>query len=101
MSAMTVRMDRIFTKKGKFNLAEFDLNYFDPYRFDDSNVKHTELYDLIFDEDGNVHSALFDELEAYIKNKKFGPFSDAVMLFYAQKHGRHTNNSYPANYMWR
>lgn len=101
MSRMTVRFDRVFNKKGNFDLKEFDLRYFDPYRRDDDNKNHVELYELLFDSNGNVLDEVRYELEAYIKLKNFPALSDAVKLFYAGIHGSNTGGSYPAVYMFR
>lgn len=101
MSRMTVRFDRVFTKKGKFNLKEFELDYFDPYRRDDDNKNHVELFELLFDKDGNVLDEVRYELEQYIQLKNFPAFSDAVKLYYAGIHGSNTSGSYPAVYMFR
>lgn len=101
MSRMTVRFDRVFNKKGNFDLKEFDLRYFDPYRRDDNNKNHVELFELLFDEQGNVLHEVRSELESYIKVKDFPAFSDAVKLYYAGIHGSYTSNSYPAVYMFR
>lgn len=100
MSRMAVRFDRVFTKKGKFNLQEFGLEYFDPYRSSD-NENHVELFELLFDSNGNVHDEVRRELESYIKLKNFPALSDAVKLYYAGIHGSNTKGSYPAIYMFR
>lgn len=100
MSRMTVRFDRVFNKKGNFNLKEFNLESFDPYRKrDDDNYR--ELFDLLFDEQGNVLDEFHFELAKYIQLKNFPAFCDAVKLYYAHVHGRNTSNSYPAVYMFR
>ncbi len=100
MSRMTVRFDRVFTKKGNFNLSEFGLSHFDPYRkSDDEN--YLELYNLLFNEDGSLIYEAANELEIYIQVKKFPAICDAVKLYYAQKHGSKTNGSYPAVYMFK
>ena len=101
MSRMTVRFDRVFNKKGNFDLKEFDLRYFDPYRRDDDNKNHVELYELLFDSNGNVLDEVRHELEAYIKLKDFPALSDSVKLFYAGIHGSRTDGSYPAVYMFK
>jgi hypothetical protein len=101
MSRMTVRFDRVFDKKGNFNITEFNLTWFDPYRRDDNNKNHVELFELLFDKDGHVLEEVQSELATYIKIKKFGALTDAAKLYYAGIHGRNTNNAYPAVYMFR
>jgi len=100
MSAMHVRLERVFDKKGNFNLSEFSLTSFDPYRKAD-NDNYIELFDLLFDKDSNVLSEVYQALPAFIKGKKLSAFSDAVKLYYGQMHGANTNNSYPATYIFR
>lgn len=101
MSRMTVRFDRVFNKKGNFDLKEFELSHFDPYRRDDDNENHMTLFTLLFDERGNVLDEVRNELEDYIKNKNFPALSDAAKLHYAGIHGSNTSGSYPAVYMFR
>lgn len=101
MSRMTVRFDRVFNKKGNFNLKEFDLERFDPYRRDNENKNHVDLFNLLFDDRGNVIDEVRYELESYIKLKNFPALSDAAKLFYAGIHGSNTKGSYPAVYMFR
>jgi len=100
MSAMHVRLERVFDKKGNFNLSEFSLTHFDPYRKTNSE-NYIELFNLLFDNDSNVLSEVYQALPAFIKSKKLSPFSDAVKLYYGQMHGANTNNSYPATYIFR
>lgn len=99
--AMSVRFNRVFTKKGQFNLKEFNARYFDPYRLDDNDKGQVELYELVFDTDGSVHQEFYDYVKDVVENKEFSATSDVVKLYYAQKHGRVTNRSYPATYMWK
>lgn len=98
---MTVRFDRVFNKKGNFDLKEFELSHFDPYRCDEGNENYMTLFNLLFDDKGNVLDEVRHELENYIKNKNFPALSDAVKLYYAGIHGSNTSGSYPAIYMFR
>lgn len=98
--SMSYRFGRVFNKKGNFNLKEFELNHFDPYRKDENNQNFMDLWNLVFDDSGSVQTPFFDYLEKVVGQGNLSPTSDAVKLYYAHIHGRNTSG-YPAVYMWR
>lgn len=81
----------IFNKDGMFIKKGFD-----PYR-----SYGDEFRGRIFTDDGNLREDLEQPLIDFIREKNLSPFSDAITLFYANKHGKNTNGQYPATYMWK
>lgn len=86
-------LQRIFNNSGNFVIEGFD-----PYRRRDEDV---EMYNFLFDEDGNLHEGMDDQLQTFINENRCAWHSDIVKLYWANEFAMNTKGNYSAIYMWR
>jgi len=80
----------LFDEKG-------DLKDFDPY----CNFDTDKRCKILFDEEGDLLSSVYNEIIELIKNNLFSNWSDAVALIYAHDFAMNTKGNYSAIYYWR
>lgn len=74
---------------------------FDPYRVNEKNYIDMEMYNMIFDEDGDVKLEVLPEIKKLIKEYNWDIMSDAVRLLYAADISSFTSGNYSSIYAWR
>lgn len=73
----------------------------DPYRQPDNDDKYYEIYNTIFDKNGNVKLNILDEINSLHHKMKWGIAADTVKILYAYDIPDFTKNNYSSIYAWR
>jgi len=92
-----LRIEKYFNENGYFKepYNDYELD-FDPYR---NLEKWIEIG--LFDEKGNIHEHLFQEIEYMMRSAKVDKNSDVVFIYYSQMFAKRTNDQYSLIYAWK
>lgn len=73
---------------------------FDPFRIGEDSPA-IGIYNHLFDEDGNLHNNVMEDIYRMVKVGNYHVFSDIVKLLHANDFAMNTKGNYSAIYMWR